>query len=187
MTASASPVCERRASRLAQSGRPPESQPKYRQRPVRTPGATLRSPCQQPAARILRRDRTRATGTRLSYRRDRYGRGHIREWPAECTCPPLQPQARLCPQDNQHRWKGTGQRTREVTLDPGASANTPARNQGSGRACPDRTRAIPCTVRAVTPHRRRAACRTPAAGGCSRCASRCAAPGHGIPQTSRRR
>ena len=68
-TAAASPVRERRPSRLVQSGRPPESQPKYRQRPVRTPGATLRSPCQQPAARILRRDRTRATGTCLSYRR----------------------------------------------------------------------------------------------------------------------
>ena len=35
--------------------------------------------------------------------------------PAECTCPPLQPQARLCPRGNQHRWKGAGQRTREVT------------------------------------------------------------------------
>jgi hypothetical protein len=36
-------------------------------------------------------------------------------------------------------------RTRKVTLDPGASANTPVRDQGPGRACPDRTRASPCT------------------------------------------
>jgi hypothetical protein len=38
-------------------------------------------------------------------------------------------------------------------LTPETSADTPARNHGTGRACPDRTRAIPCTVRAVTgPH-----------------------------------
>ena len=28
-------------------------------------------------------------------------------------------------QDNLYRWKDTGQRTREVTLDPGATADTP--------------------------------------------------------------
>jgi hypothetical protein len=32
---------------------------------------------------------------------------------------PLQPQARLCPQAEQRRWKGTSQRTRKVALDPG--------------------------------------------------------------------
>ena len=30
------------------------------------------------------------------------------------------------------------------------SADTPARRQGPGRACPDRTRPIPCTVQVVT-------------------------------------
>jgi len=40
-----------------------------------------------------------------------------------------------------------GERTREVTLDPGASADTPARNKGQAGACPDRTQAIPCKVR----------------------------------------
>jgi hypothetical protein len=43
-----------------------------------------------------------------------------------------------------------GERTREVTLAPGASTDTPVRNQGPGRSLPDRTRAIPCKVRAVT-------------------------------------
>jgi len=43
-----------------------------------------------------------------------------------------------------------GARTRHVTLDPGASADTPVRIKGQAEACPDRTRAIPCTVRAVT-------------------------------------
>jgi hypothetical protein len=42
-----------------------------------------------------------------------------------------------------------GGRTREVTLDPGASTDTPVRIQGQAGACPDRTRAIPCTVRAA--------------------------------------
>jgi hypothetical protein len=32
--------------------------------------------------------------------------------------------------------EGAGQRTREVTLDPGASADTPVRNQGPGRSLP---------------------------------------------------
>ena len=35
-------------------------------------------------------------------------------------CPPLQHQARLWPQDNDHRWTVPGERTREVTLNPGA-------------------------------------------------------------------
>ena len=61
----------------------------------------------------------------------------IRGWPAECTCPPLQPQARLCPQDNQHSRNAPVQRTREVTLDPGASAATPVRTKG--QAEPART------------------------------------------------
>jgi hypothetical protein len=39
-----------------------------------------------------------------------------------------------------------GRRTREVALDTGASANTPARSQGSAAACPDRTQAIPSRV-----------------------------------------
>jgi hypothetical protein len=79
-----------------------------------------------------------------------FGKAKIRGWAAECTCPPRQSQARLCPPDNQHRWKGPSQRTREVVLDPGASTDTPDRNQGQAGACPDRTRAIPCKVRADT-------------------------------------
>jgi hypothetical protein len=35
-------------------------------------------------------------------------------------------------------------------LDPGASTDTPVRRQGPGRSLPGPTRAIPCTVRAVT-------------------------------------
>jgi len=35
------------------------------------------------------------------------------------------------------------------------SADTPARDQGPGGACPDRTRTIPCIVRAVTTTRTR--------------------------------
>jgi len=38
---------------------------------------------------------------------------------------------------------------RHPPLRVGASAPPPVRNQGPGRACPDQTRAIPCTVRAV--------------------------------------
>lgn len=64
----------------------------------------------------------------------RHGRGQIQGWPAEGTYLPLQPQARLCTQGNQRRWKGTGQRIRKVTLDPGATADTPVRNQGPGRS-----------------------------------------------------
>jgi hypothetical protein len=33
-------------------------------------------------------------------------------------------------------WKGTGGRTREVTLDPGASTDTPVRRQRPGRSLP---------------------------------------------------
>jgi hypothetical protein len=43
--------------------------------------------------------------------------------------------------------KVPGQRTREVTLDTGASTDTPARTKGQARACPDRTQAIPYKVR----------------------------------------
>jgi len=39
-----------------------------------------------------------------------------------------------------------GERTREVTLDPGASTDTPVRDQGPGRSLPGRMRAIPCKV-----------------------------------------
>ena len=42
-----------------------------------------------------------------------------------------------------------GERTREVTLDPGDLCGHSGQKQGPGAACPDRTRAIPCTVRAV--------------------------------------
>ncbi len=47
-----------------------------------------------------------------------------RGWPAERTCPPLQSQARPCSQDNRNRRKSAGQRTREVTLDPGACGHS---------------------------------------------------------------
>jgi hypothetical protein len=43
--------------------------------------------------------------------------------------------------------KDTGQRTREVTLDPGALRTLRSETKGQAGACPDRTRAIPCTVR----------------------------------------
>jgi hypothetical protein len=47
--------------------------------------------------------------------------------------------------------KVPGERTREVTLDPGASLRTlRSESKGQAGACPNRTRAIPCTVRAVT-------------------------------------
>ena len=90
--------------------------------------------------------------TALSYRHECISPGWAqnREWPAGYTCPPLQPQARRCARDNQDRRKGAGHRTREVTLDPGAFTDTPDRNQGPGRNLPDRTRAIPCKVQAVT-------------------------------------
>ena len=47
--------------------------------------------------------------------------------------------------------KGASQRTRDVTLDPGMSLR-PLRPETKGQAgaCPDRTRAIPCKVRAGT-------------------------------------
>ena len=82
-----------------------------------------------------------------------HGRGQIRGWPAECTCPPLQPQARLCPQGNLHRCKDTGQRTREVpplrlALEPLRTLRSETKGQAG--ACPDRTRAIPCKVRVIT-------------------------------------
>lgn len=37
-------------------------------------------------------------------------------------------------------------------LTPETTAGTPARNYRPGRACPDRPRAIPCTVQAVSGH-----------------------------------
>ena len=40
------------------------------------------------------------------------------------------------------------ERTREVTLAPEVSVDTPVRRQGPGEACPDRTRAIPWIVAA---------------------------------------
>jgi hypothetical protein len=39
-----------------------------------------------------------------------------------------------------------GERTREVTLDTGASAHTPVRRQGPGLSLPEPARAIPCKV-----------------------------------------
>jgi len=56
-----------------------------------------------PAATELSRTgsrRRRCTAPRA--RRQR--RALVRGWPAECTCPPLQPQAWPWPQDNEHRW-----------------------------------------------------------------------------------
>ena len=80
--------------------------------------------------------------------RNEPSRAQIRGWPAECTCPPLQHQARPCPQDNKHRRKSAGQRTREVTLDPRRPLRTlRSEDKGQAGACPDRTRAIPCNVR----------------------------------------
>jgi hypothetical protein len=53
-----------------------------------------------------------------------------------------------------------GERTREVTLDPGATTDTPVRNKGQAEACPDRTRAIPCIVTATTGQCRCGCCQT---------------------------
>jgi hypothetical protein len=43
-----------------------------------------------------------------------------------------------------------GQRTREVTLDTGASADTPVRNQGPGPSLPDRRRPSPASRGTIT-------------------------------------
>jgi hypothetical protein len=71
----------------------------------------------------------------------RTGRAQIRGWPAKCTCPPLQPQEPPRPKK-----LSKSETFFTAALDPGASADTPARNQGPGAACPDRTQAIPCKV-----------------------------------------
>ena len=72
----------------------------------------------------------------------RLGRGQIRGWPAECTCPPLQPK-RDWPAGQPAQVEETGQRTREVTLDPGYATDTPVETKGQAGACPEPTRAIP--------------------------------------------
>lgn len=49
--------------------------------------------------------------------------------------------------DDEHRRKVPGERTGQVTLDPGASADTPVRNQRPAGSCPDRTRPSPARCR----------------------------------------
>ena len=71
----------------------------------------------------------------------RTGRVQIRGWPAKCTCPPLQPQGPPRPKK-----LSKSETFFTAALDPGASADTPVRNQGPGAACPDRTQAIPRKV-----------------------------------------
>jgi len=73
------------------------------------------------------------------------GRAQIREWPAECTCPPLQHQEPLKPKNFQ-RAKLFSQRP--LTLEPLRTLRSETKGQAG--ACPDRARAIPYTVRAVT-------------------------------------
>jgi len=63
------------------------------------------------------------------------GWARIRGWPAECTCPPLRPK-RDCSRRPTSTGESAGERTREVTLDPGASTDTPARRQGPGGSLP---------------------------------------------------
>jgi len=66
-----------------------------------------------------------------------WGGGRVRGWPAECTCPTLQHQARRWPQYNKHRQKVPGGRTREVALDPedlyGHSGQKPRARQQPAR------------------------------------------------------
>jgi hypothetical protein len=79
-----------------------------------------------------------------------HGRGQIGNGPLSVRLRPLQPQARLWPQDNQHRRKDTDQRTHEVALDPGDHYGHSGQKPRVRRSLPGRTRAIPCKVRAVT-------------------------------------
>jgi hypothetical protein len=43
-----------------------------------------------------------------------------------------------------------GERTRDVTLERRSLRTLLSEDKGQSGACPDRTRAIPCTMRAVT-------------------------------------
>ena len=76
------------------------------------------------------------------------GWAQVRGWPAECTCPPLQHQ-----RDCGRRTTSTGGNclvtyTLRLILEPLRTLRSGDKRQAG--ACPDRARAIPCTVRAVT-------------------------------------
>src|SRR5690349_17207126 len=60
----------------------------------------------------------------------------VRRRPAEHTCPPLQPQARLCPQDSGGGWAVVNAHAKSsLTLE--TTADTPVRNRGPGRSLPE--------------------------------------------------
>ena len=71
------------------------------------------------------------------------GWGRVRGWPAECAAAPLHRQARFAFPDGNGRWPPlTAERLRRLR----------SVIKGQAGACPDRTRAIPCTVRALLAH-----------------------------------
>jgi hypothetical protein len=79
-----------------------------------------------------------------------HGRGQIREWPAECTCPPPPAPSATVAAGQPAQAESTDQRTHEVALDPGDHYGHSGQKPRVRRSLPGRTRAIPCKVRAVT-------------------------------------
>ncbi len=70
----------------------------------------------------------------------RPGWGRVRRWPAECAAAPLHRQGRFAFPYGNGRWP-------PLTAEPLCRLRSVIKGQAA--ACPDRTRAIPCTVRAV--------------------------------------
>jgi hypothetical protein len=71
----------------------------------------------------------------------------VRGWPAKCTRPPLQHQAPLSPQDNDHRSKCLVNVHAKWRLTPESLRTLRSETKGQAGACPDRTQAIPCKLR----------------------------------------